>query len=50
MGTIKISALVDESVWDEFKAVVMASNQDISLVVGKAISEYVQRRRLHLGA
>ena len=50
MGTIKISAFVDESAWDELESIAAESKEDVSVVLTHAISEYAQRRRVHLDA
>ena len=46
MATIKISSVVDETVWDELKAVAAESHQNISGLLTEAIAEYVRRRRV----
>jgi predicted transcriptional regulator len=46
MATIKISSKVDESVWNELKAVARESRRSISGILTEAIREYVRRRRV----
>jgi predicted transcriptional regulator len=48
MATIKISSKVDESVWNELKAVARESHRSISGILTEAIREYVRRRRVRL--
>ena len=46
MGTIKISSVIDEGVWEELKAVAAESHQNISGLLTEAVAEYVRRRRV----
>ena len=46
MQNIKISSKVDESVWNEFKALAKEQHQNVSGLLTEAISEYVKRKRV----
>lgn len=46
MGTIKISSVVDERVWNELKSIAEESHQNISGLLTEAISDYNRRRRI----
>jgi predicted transcriptional regulator len=46
MASIKISSKVDESVWQDLKALAAESHQNISGLLTEAIREYVRRRRV----
>ena len=46
MPAVKISSKVDESAWNELKALAEESHQNISGLLTEAIRDYVQRRRL----
>ena len=46
MGMIKISSKVDETVWNDLRALAGESDRHISGVLTEAISEYVRRRRV----
>ena len=46
MNTIKISAEVEEQVWDELKQLAAESHQNVSCLLIEAINEYLQRRRI----
>jgi predicted transcriptional regulator len=46
MASIKVSSVVDEASWNELKELARESHQNISGLLGEAIREYVQRRRL----
>jgi predicted transcriptional regulator len=46
MTSRKISSIVEESAWNDLRAVAEESNQSISGVLTEAIREYVQRRRV----
>ena len=46
MGTVKVSSQVEESTWEDLKALAAESQQSISGVLTEAIAEYVQRRRV----
>ena len=44
--TIRVSASVDEAVWNELRELADESHQNISGLLTEAISEYVRRRRV----
>ncbi len=46
MAAVKISSKVDESVWNELKALARDSHRSISGILTEAIREYVRRRRV----
>jgi len=46
MPTIKISSVVDESVWNDLKAIAEESHQNISGLLTEAIADYTRRRRV----
>lgn len=46
MAAVKISSKVDESVWNELKALARESQRSISGILTEAIREYVRRRRV----
>ena len=46
MHSIKISSKVDESTWNELKALAAETHQNISGLLTEAIREYVTRKRL----
>lgn len=46
MSNIKISSKVEESAWEDLKALAEESHQNISGVLTEAIQEYIQRRRV----
>ncbi len=46
MSTIKINSKIEEAVWEELKELAKKSDQDISDLLAKAISEYIHRRRV----
>ncbi|MGZ8796688.1 MAG: hypothetical protein ACXW29_07340 [Thermoanaerobaculia bacterium] len=46
MATIKISSVVEERVWEEFKTIADESHQNISGLLTEAIADYVRRRRV----
>jgi predicted transcriptional regulator len=46
MAAMKISSKVDESVWNELKALARESHRSISGILTEAIREYVRRRRV----
>ena len=46
MAAIKISSKVEESTWNELKALAEESHQNISGLLTEAIAEYVRRRRV----
>lgn len=46
MASIKISSKVDETVWNELKALADESHQQVSGVLTEAIADYVRRHRV----
>ena len=46
MQNIKISSKVDETVWNELKALSRERHQSVSGLLTEAISEYVRRKRI----
>ena len=46
MAAVKISSKVEESAWNELKALAEESHQNISGLLTEAITDYVRRRRL----
>ncbi len=46
MSAIKISSKVEESAWEDLRALAQESNQSISGVLTEAISDYVRRHRI----
>ncbi|EKD51253.1 MAG: hypothetical protein ACD_62C00294G0002 [uncultured bacterium] len=42
----KISTLVNEDVWDEFKGLSRQHHQNLTGMLNEAIREYIQRRKL----
>ncbi len=46
MAPIKISSVVDETVWNELKSIAEESHQNISGLLTEAITDYVRRRRV----
>jgi predicted transcriptional regulator len=46
MAAIKISSRVEESLWNELKALAEESHRSISGLLTEAIREYVRRRRV----
>jgi hypothetical protein len=46
MASRKISSKVEESVWEDLKALAADSHQNVSGLLTEAIREYVQRRRV----
>ena len=46
MSMIKISSKVDETVWNDLRALAGETDRHISGVLTEAISEYVRRRRV----
>lgn len=46
MAPIKISSVVDESVWNDLKSIAEESHQNISGLLTEAIADYVRRRRV----
>ena len=46
MPTIKISTKVDHEAWNDLKQLAQETNQSISVVLTKAIQDYVRRHRI----
>ncbi len=46
MANIKISSRVDETTWNDLKAIAQESHQNVSGLLTEAIRDYVQRRRV----
>lgn len=46
MATVKMSSVVEEEVWEEFKSLARESHQSISGLLTEALREYVTRRRV----
>ena len=46
MPTIKIICKVDHEAWDDLKQLAQETNQSISVVLTKAIQDYVRRHRI----
>jgi predicted transcriptional regulator len=46
MAAIKISSKVEESTWNDLKALAEESHQNISGLLTEAIADYVRRRRV----
>jgi len=46
MATVKISSKVEESAWQDLKALAAESHQSISGTLTEAIKEYLRRRRM----
>ena len=46
MSNIKISSKVDETAWEDLKALANESHQNISGVLTEAIRDYVRKRRI----
>ena len=46
MAAIKVSSKVEESAWEELRAMADESHRSISGLLTDAIREYVQRRRI----
>jgi hypothetical protein len=46
MASRKISSKVEESVWEDLKALAADSHQNVAGLLTEAIREYVQRRRV----
>jgi predicted transcriptional regulator len=46
MHSIKISSKVDESTWNELKALAAETHQNVSGLLTEAIHEYVIRKRV----
>ena len=46
MATVKISSVVDQEVWEEFKGLARESHQSISGLLTDALREYLVRKRV----
>lgn len=46
MALVKISSKVEETVWEDLKALAHESHQNISGVLTEAIDDYVRKRRV----
>ena len=46
MAAIKISSKVEESTWEQLRALAAESHQTVSGVLTEAIDDYVRKRRL----
>jgi predicted transcriptional regulator len=46
MHSIKISSKVDESTWNDLKALAAETHQNVSGLLTEAIREYVSRKRV----
>ena len=46
MASVKMSSVVDEDVWEEFKALARESHQSISGLLTDALREYLARKRV----
>jgi len=46
MASIKISSKVDETAWEEFKALARESHQNVSGLLTEAIRDFVRRKRV----
>lgn len=46
MATVKMSSVVDQEVWGEFKELARESHQSISGLLTEALKEYLARKRL----
>ena len=46
MALVKISSKIEESVWEDLKALARESHQSISGVLSEAVDDYVRRRRV----
>lgn len=42
----KISTIVDDKVWQEFKALAEETHQNIGGLLGEALREFIRKRRL----
>lgn len=42
----KISTIVDDKVWQEFKALAAETHQNIGGLLGEALREFIRKRRL----
>ena len=46
MASIKISSKVEETVWEELKALAAENDRNVSGVLTEAIADYVRRHRV----
>ncbi|MCL7970874.1 MAG: hypothetical protein M8866_02130 [marine benthic group bacterium] len=46
MATVKMSSVVEEEVWKEFKALARESHQSISGLLTEALRDYLARKRV----
>ena len=46
MATVKMSSLVDQEVWEDFRELARESHQSISGLLTEALREYLTRRRV----
>ena len=46
MATVKMSSVVDEEVWEEFKGLARESHQSISGLLTDALRDYLARKRV----
>lgn len=46
MATVKMSSLVEQVVWEDFKELARESHQSISGLLTEALREYLARRRV----
>ncbi len=46
MATVKMSSVVDQAVWEDFKALARESHQSISGLLTDALREYLARKRV----
>jgi len=46
LATVKISSVVDQEVWEEFKGLARESHQSISGLLTDALREYLVRKRV----
>lgn len=46
MASVKMSSVVDEKVWEEFKALARESHQSISGLLTDALRDYLARKRV----
>ena len=46
MATVKLSSVVDQEVWEEFKGIARESLQSISGLLTDALREYLARKRV----
>ena len=46
MAPIKVSSIVDETIWNDLKALAKESHRNLSGLLTEAIREYVRRQRV----